>query len=110
MKLNFYAVKDDVAGEFIFFFQVQNDGIMKRVVKGNLLSKERNPFTDDLKDKSIYQLGELETITGVLTPCTPIFCCSVQEVRLELIKEIKIAKAEAGIEKPNADEVISDEQ
>ena len=109
MKTNIYAVKDEVALDFPFIFEAINDGMMKRVVKGALLSKERNVFTDNLKDKVIFQIGERETKTGVITALEqPLFIFSVAELRLELIKEIKIAKAEAGEEHPEAPEVISD--
>ena len=54
-------------------------------------------------------IGEVETKTGVITPCTPVFIVSLAEVRLDLIKEVKIAKQEAGVENPDASEVVSDE-
>lgn len=108
MKLNMYGLKDCIEGEYIFFFQAKNDGIMKRAVKGSLLTKEQNHFTSNMKDKDIYLLGEIETLTGAIIPCAPIFCVNVNEVRLELIKEIKIAKAEAGDEKPDAPEVFNE--
>lgn len=105
MKLNMYGLKDNVEGEFIFFFQAKNDGIMKRAVKGSLLTKEQNHFTTNMKDKDIFMIGEIDTKTGDIEKCAPVFMCNVNEVRLELIREIKIAKAEAGDDKPNADEV-----
>ena len=69
MNLKIYAVNDRVAGDFPFTFKAINDGTMERVVKGALLSKERNVFTTDIKDKSIYCIGEYETKTAVITPC-----------------------------------------
>lgn len=107
--LDFYGLKDDVEGGFVFFFQATNEGTMKRVVKSALLGKEPNVFTTNLKDKSIYHLGKIDTDTGVVTPNTPIFVCGIQTLRLELIQEIKIAKTEAGEEKPEANEVCKDE-
>lgn len=110
MKLKFYGLKDDVTGEFIFFFQSQNEGTMKRVVKGALLDKHGNAFTHDIKDKKIYDLGSIDTQTGIVEGNNNIvFVCGVNDVRLDLIREIKIAKAEAGEKEPNADEVVSDE-
>ena len=110
MKLNIYGVKDDVTGEFVFTFNSQNDGTMKRVVKSSLLTKEPNVFTRDLKDKKVYKLGEFETITGEIKALAPIvYAFSVAEVRMELIEEIKIAKQEAGDPNPNADEVAKDD-
>lgn len=108
MRLNFYGVKDNVEGGFVFFFQCQNEGIMKRVVKSAMLSKEPNAFTTDLKDKAIYQLGEIDTLTGILTPIQPLFIVSNAEIRLELIREIKIAKTEAGDQEPDAKEVCDE--
>lgn len=108
MNLNIYGLKDNVTGEFVFFFQQQNEGTMKRVVKSCLLSKEPNVFTTDLKDKAVYELGQVNTSTGELKAQAPVFMVNVSDVRLELIREIKIAKAEAGEAEPNADEVASD--
>lgn len=109
MKMNFYGVKDDVTGEFVFTFLSQNDGTMKRVVKSALLGKEPNVFTRDLKDKKIYLLGEFDTNEGTVDS-QPVFSCTVAELRMELIREIKVAKQEAGEKEPDADEVCSDEQ
>lgn len=109
MKLNIYGLKDNVVGEFIFFFQQQNEGTLKRVLKGALLSKEPNCIQTDLKDKSVYELGSVNTNTGLIESQQPVFVCNIADIRLELIKEIKIAKAEAGDEHPNADEVCKDE-
>ena len=105
MILNIYAVKDSVAGDFPFTFKASNDGMMERVVKGALLSKEQNVFTTDIKDKSIYCIGTYETSTADIKPLSPVFCCNVNEIRLKLIQEIKIAKQEAGVEQPTAEEV-----
>ena len=109
MKLEIYGLKDNVEGEFIFFFQAKNEGIMKRAVEGALLDKNGNHFTNNLTDKAIYNLGSIETLTGAIEPIAPIFVCGVNEIRLELIKKIKIAKQEAGEDNPNADEVVKDE-
>ena len=109
MILKIYGVHDNVEGDHVFFFQSLNEGTMKRVVKSSMLSKEPNVMTTNLKDKAIYELGEVETKTGVITPCTPVYIVSLAEVRLDLIKEVKIAKQEAGVENPDASEVVSDE-
>lgn len=110
MNLHFYGLKDDVTGEFVFTFLSQNDGTMNRVVKSALLGKEPNVFSTNLKDKKIYDLGLFDTETGILQNNTPVYCVSVAELRLDLIREIKIAKQEAGEKEPDAEEVISDEQ
>lgn len=109
MKLNMYGLKDNVEGEFIFFFQAKNEGIMKRVVESALLDKNGNHFTANIKDKAIYELGTIETLTGIVVPTDPIFVCGINEIRLDLIKQIKIAKQEAGVENPTAEEVAKDD-
>lgn len=109
MKLEMYGLKDSVEGEFIFFFQAKNDGIMKRAVEGALLDKNGNHFTNNMKDKAIYNIGTIETLTGIIVPSDPIFICGVNEIRLDLIKKIKLAKQEEGQQNPDAEEVVSDE-
>lgn len=109
MLLNIYGLKDNVVGEFIFFFQQQNEGTLKRILKGALLSKEPNCIQTDLKDKSVYELGSINTNTGKIEPQQPVFVCNISDIRLELIREIKIAKAEAGDENPTAEEVCKDD-
>ena len=110
MKLFMYGVKDNVEGGFVFFFQAINEGIMKRMVKSALLSKEPNFFSTNLKDKSIYCLGSIETETGVIEPLqSPVWAENISQIRLDLIQEIKIAKQEAGDKNPKADEVVKDD-
>lgn len=109
MKLELYGLKDNVEGEFIFFFQCKNEGIMKRVVESALLDKNGNHFTANIKDKAIYNIGTIETLTGIVVPNDPVYVCGVNEIRLDLIKQIKIAKAEAGVENPDAKEVAGDD-
>lgn len=110
MIRNIYSIKDEVAGDHPFTFEAPNDGMMVRIVKGGLLSKEQNVINTDIKDKVIFLVGERNTETGVIKGCEPLFIKRVSEIRLELIKEIKIAKAEAGDKEPTADEVASDEE
>lgn len=110
MKLNIYSIKDEVAGEHPFTFEAPNDGMMERIVKGALLSKEQNVINTDIKDKVIFCVGERDTSTGVIVGTEPLFIKRVSEIRLSLIKEIKIAKAEAGDKEPTAEEVAGDEE
>lgn len=110
MKLNVYSVKDEIACEHPFIFEAPNDGMMERLVKGALLSKEQNVINTNIKDKIIFLVGERETSTGKITGLEqPVFIKRVSEIRLDLIKEIKIAKAEAGDKTPTAEEVAPDE-
>ena len=110
MKLIVYGVKDTIANDFPFTFMQTNEGMMKRVVKGALMDKQPNVISSNLKEKDIFEIGEFETSTGVLIGLpSPIFVAHVSEIRLELIREIKIAKAEAGDNEPTAEEVVKDE-
>lgn len=109
MKLNVYSVKDVIAGDHPFIFEAPNDGMMERIVKGALLSKEQNVINTNLKDKDIFLVGERDTETGEIKGIMPIFVKHISEIRLALIKEIKIAKAEAGQENPTAEEVVNDD-
>lgn len=109
MKVNIYAVKDEVALDFPFTFEAPNDGMMERIVKGALLVKEQNVINTNIKDKVIFQVGERDTTTGVINGMAqPLFIKRVSELRIDLIKEIKIAKAEAGEEEPTAEEVCDE--
>lgn len=108
MKLNVYSVKDEVAGDHPFTFEAPNDGMMERIVKGALLSKEQNVINTNIKDKVIYLIGTRDTTTGEIKGETPIFIKRISEIRLDLIKEIKIAKAEAGEKEPTAEEVVDE--
>lgn len=109
MKLFIFGLKDNVEGEFIFTFKVKNEALMERVVKSCLMDKNGNAFTNNIKDKSIFELGTFETSTGVIKPSTPLFIKELSAIRLDLIREIKIAKAEAGEKKPEAPEVVDDD-
>ena len=109
MKLIVYGVKDTIANDFPFTFMQTNEGMMKRIVKGALMDKQPNVISSDLKDKDIFELGEFETSTGVIIGlAAPVFVAHVADIRLELIREIKIAKAEAGEEQPTAEEVVDE--
>ena len=109
MNLKMYGVRDDATGEFVFFFQSENDLTMKRVVKGALLTKSANPFSTDIKDKKVFELGDIDTSTGIITPLKlPIVSANVSDLRLELIRDIKIAKSEIGIES-GTDEVAPED-
>lgn len=109
MELKLYGIKDEVVGEIIFFLPSQNDGTMVRAVKGALLVKEPNQINTDIKDKSVYCLGSMDTCTGNITPLSPVYVKRVSEIRQELVNEIKIAKAEIGEKEPNADEVVGED-
>lgn len=109
MKVIIYGVKDTIANDFPFTFESPNEGMMKRIVKGALLSKEQNVINTDIKDKDIFEVGERETTTGVIIGlAAPVFIEHVSNIRLDLIREIKIAKAEAGEKEPAAEEVADE--
>lgn len=89
MQLKLFAVRDVVTNESGFIFPAKNEGDLKRTIKSAIVSKSP-VFADNMQDKQIYAVGELDTSTGVIVGLiSPIFMLSVQEVCDELILEIK---------------------
>ena len=65
MKLVFYGLKDNVEGEFVFFFQAKNEGINSTAVEKaiSIISKEgaieeAALIARDLKDNAIKKISE----------------------------------------------------
>lgn len=84
MVLKVYAVKDVAAGSFMSPFYVQNDAMLKRVVKEAVNSSEENIFNKFVEDKQVYCLGEFDSDTGVITTKNPdliINCIDLKEVK-----------------------------
>ena len=54
MVVKVYAVKDTAAGEFMSPFYVQNDSMLKRVVKQAVNSEQKNVFTELIKDIFLF--------------------------------------------------------
>lgn len=103
MILKLYVVRDEVAIENRVLLYEQNDTLLKRNLKALLLDQKPNYINQNTKDKRVYYVGDLNTETGVIKGLDPIVSVySLEEVRLELIDEINIAKAQAIASKENA--------
>lgn len=84
MVLKVYAVKDVAAGEFMSPFYVQNDAMLKRVVREAVNAEKENVFNKFVEDKQVYCLGEFDSATGVITSKSPdliINCIDLKEVK-----------------------------
>lgn len=97
-NLNLYVVRDNVAGVNELILTAKNDEVLKRSVKGVLLSREQNYLNTDTRDKDIYLCGVLNTDNGVIDTINPTqFVCGVEQLRLELVAEIRAKREEAGL-------------
>lgn len=96
-KLNLYVVRDSLAGTNELVLTAKNDEILKRNIKGVLMSQNQNFINTDTKDKDIFKVASLDTDTGVVVgEVAPIFVFNVEQVRLDLVEDIKRQKAQAG--------------
>lgn len=96
MKLKEYALFDRITGEYTFTFKARNDEAMKRIAKSGMMSKEPNVLNTDTADKDIFAIAEFDTETGIVVgEKAPLFVCHVEDLRQELITEIKRRKLEA---------------
>lgn len=103
MILKLYIVRDEVACDNHVILTEQNDTLLKRNIKAVLMSPEANYINTNTKDKRVFLSGELDTKTGVITSAgSPVPVFTLEEVRLELIDEINLAKAEAAASKQKA--------
>lgn len=103
MILKLYIVRDEVACDNHVILTEQNDTLLKRNIKAVLMSPEANYINTNTKDKRVFLSGELDTKTGVITSVgSPVPVFTIEEVRLELIDEINLAKAEAVASKQKA--------
>ena len=103
MILKLYIVRDEVACDNHVILTEQNDTLLKRNIKAVLMSPEANYINTNTKDKRVFLSGELDTKTGVITSAgSPVPVFTIEEVRLELIDEINLAKAEAAASKQKA--------
>lgn len=84
MIVKVYAVKDVAAGEFMSPFYVQNDSMLKRVVKQAVNSEQKNVFNEFCEDKQVYCLGEFDGGTGIFTTHIPeliLNCVDLKELK-----------------------------
>ena len=97
-KLVIYTVRDRLAGDSSLILTAKNEPILRRNIKGVLLSKQQNFINTDTPDKEIYESGYIDTDTGKIVGLeNPVFVVNVEELRQELISEIRQKQAEAGI-------------
>ena len=64
MKLNLYAIKDTVVGEFQNVIESQNDGVIIRDVTNAINATTDHALKQNYKDKQLYRLGVYDTKTG----------------------------------------------
>lgn len=110
--LNIYVVRDEVAQDNTFICTAKNDEEAKRNVKLALCSPQPNYINQHTKDKRLIYTGSIDIDTGVITgEVSPIPLFTIEEVRLELLHEIAVAKSQAldtlikeGISKEKYDE------
>lgn len=103
MILKLYIVRDEVACDNHVILTEQNDTLLKRNLKAVMMSPDANYLNTNTKDKRVFLSGELDTKTGVITSVgSPVPVFTLEEVRLELIDEINLAKAEAAASKQKA--------
>lgn len=103
MILKLYVIRDEVACDNHVLLYSQNDTLFKRDLKALLLAREANYINTNTKDKRAFLAGELDTNTGVIKALDPIIpVCTLEEVRLDLVDEINIAKAQAAASKAKA--------
>lgn len=84
MTIKVYAVKDTAAGEFMSPFYVQNDQMLRRVVRQAVNSEQKNVFNEFAEDKQVYCLGEFDSLTGLISSKTPdliLNCVDLKEVK-----------------------------
>ena len=84
MIVKVYAVKDVAAGEFQAPFYVQNDQMLKRVVRQAVNAEQKNAFNEFVEDKQVYCLGEFDSATGEIKSKTPdliINCVDLKELK-----------------------------
>ena len=97
MLKNVYAVRDTLAGETLILLTEKSDELLKRIVKALLLDRKPNPINAETKDTLIFQVGTLDTESGIMTGLlTPRMALNVELVRQELLNEIRMSKMMAG--------------
>lgn len=96
-----YGVRDTLAGETILLVTEKSDELLKRIVKALLLDPKPNPINAETKDTLIFELGTLDTESGIMTALgSPRMALNVELVRQELLSEIRMSKAMAGDNSP----------
>lgn len=94
-KLKLYVVRDCLVGDSSLILSAKNDAVLARNVKAAMLSQQANYLNTDTRDKQIYVTAELDTDTGIISGLVqPEFVFNLEDLRLELVSEVKKAKAQ----------------
>lgn len=98
MILKLYSIRDEVASSSEIIMTAPNDGLLRRQIKMALQDKSDNYIKANYQDKRVYFIGEFDTSLGLITSheLSSNFICSVEEVLIELIAEIKKHKELVG--------------
>lgn len=97
-KLNLYVVRDVLVGDSSLILSAKNDNVLIRNVKAAMMSQQENYLNTDTTDKQIFITAELDTDTGVIVgKPVPEFVCNLEDLRVELVAEIKRRKAQAEV-------------
>lgn len=105
MKLNIYGIRDTLASETNLILTEKNDEMFKRTCKALLLDKRPNPINSNTKDTQVFCIGVLDTELGSIETMQPRFAFAVEQLRIELVAEIRAHKDSLG-EKVNGSEDI----
>lgn len=96
-KLKLYVVRDTLVGDNSLLLSAKNDAVLARNVKATMLSKQQNYLNTDTTDKQVFEVGELDTDTGIITGLpSPAHVFNLEDLRQELIMEYR--KRKAGID------------
>lgn len=76
MTFELYAIKDELAGTF-GNIMVINPIVKERTFKWMTQEMEKS----DCEDKRVYHLGQYDTETGMITPCTPELEWNIEQVK-----------------------------
>lgn len=81
--LKIYAIKDTKVGEFMNPFYQRSKGEAVRSVSAAINAKEENHFTKFYNDYELWELGEFNLQTGVITSNIEhiINCAELKEIQ-----------------------------
>ena len=77
MKLKMFAVKDTVQGELMNPFLLRNAEEARRAFAQAINSGKDNNICIYYKDMALYELGEYDTATGIITSNVEYVCSGV---------------------------------
>lgn len=92
-KLKLYVVRDVLVGDSSLILSAKNDAVLMRNVKAAMFSQQSNYLNTDTRDKQLFLTAELDTDTGIIVGLpAPEFVCQLEDLRLELVAEVKKQK------------------